>query len=66
MLQLMTLPAFTTRKPVFVGDDITDENGFAAANQLGGSSVKIGQGKTVARWRLRDITELMTWLSKTR
>lgn len=66
MLQLMTLPAFISRKPVFVGDDITDENGFAAANLLGGSSVKIGQGKTVAKWRLRNITELMTWLHKTR
>jgi trehalose 6-phosphate phosphatase len=66
VLQLMTLPVFEKRIPVFVGDDLTDENGFAAANQLGGYSVKIGKGKTVARWRLRTITELMTWLSRTR
>jgi trehalose 6-phosphate phosphatase len=66
ILQLMTLPVFEKRTPVFVGDDVTDENGFAAANQLGGYSVKIGKGKTVARWRLRTITELMTWLSRTR
>jgi hypothetical protein len=33
---------------------------------LGGSSVKIGQGKTIAKWRLRNITELMTWLHRTR
>lgn len=66
MRQLMTLSAFEKRVPVFVGDDVTDENGFAAANQMGGSSVKIGQGKTVATWRLRDITELMTWIHRTR
>jgi len=66
MRQLMTLPAFEKRMPVFVGDDVTDENGFAAANEMGGSSIKIGQGKTVAKWRLGNITELMTWLHRTR
>jgi trehalose 6-phosphate phosphatase len=66
MRQLMTLSLFENRMPVFVGDDVTDENGFAAANELGGSSVKIGQGKTIAKWRLRNITELMTWLHRTR
>ncbi|MEO8624715.1 MAG: trehalose-phosphatase [bacterium] len=62
--QLMTIPAFAGRIPVFVGDDITDEYGFSAVNEMHGISVKIGTGPTVANWRLRDITELMTWLSR--
>ena len=61
--QLMTLPAFAGRTPVFVGDDVTDEYGFAEVNELGGHSVKIGKGRTAATWRLPDIAALMTWLS---
>ncbi|MGU0015821.1 trehalose-phosphatase [Escherichia coli] len=37
---------------VFLGDDLTDESGFAVVNRLGGMSVKIGTGATQASWRL--------------
>ena len=33
---VMALPAFAGRLPVFIGDDVTDEDGLAAARQLGG------------------------------
>lgn len=33
---LMKLPAFTGRRPVFVGDDATDEAGFVTVNELDG------------------------------
>lgn len=42
---------FEGRRPVTIGDDVTDETMFAAANRLGGQSVRIGDasGKTLAR-----------------
>ncbi len=48
---LLELP-FAGRTPVFVGDDLTDEAGFAAVQRLHGLAVKVGEGATVARHRL--------------
>jgi trehalose 6-phosphate phosphatase len=50
--------------PVFLGDDLTDEDGFHVVNRLGGHSVKIGSGVTSARWRLRDAAAVRSWLGK--
>lgn len=43
---------FAGRKPVFVGDDITDEHGFAAVQRAGGTGVKVGEGESAALLRL--------------
>jgi trehalose 6-phosphate phosphatase len=43
---------FKGYKPVFVGDDTTDEAGIAYAQQLGGIGVKIGAGPSAAQARL--------------
>lgn len=53
---------FQGRKPVFVGDDLTDEAGFNVVNQLGGMSVKVGKGDTQAQWRLPDVAAVQHWL----
>lgn len=55
---------FAGRRPVFVGDDVTDEDGMRAAIGAGGSGVKVGPGETVARTRLDDPAAVMSWLKK--
>lgn len=48
--------------PAFAGDDLTDEHGFAAVNALGGVTVKVGPGATVARHRVAGVPALLEWL----
>ncbi|MEJ6021552.1 trehalose-phosphatase [Ramlibacter sp. PS4R-6] len=45
---------FAGRTPVFVGDDITDEVGFATVQRLKGLGVKVGEGATVAWQRIES------------
>src|SRR5262249_56434504 len=60
--EFMDEPPFKGRTPVFVGDDLTDEFGFAMINRVGGHSVKVGEGESAARWRLPDSAAVRTWL----
>ena len=59
----MSEPPFMGRIPVFAGDDVTDESGFRMVNELGGVSVKVGDGSTVANWRLSGVSDVLDWLS---
>lgn len=60
--QLMQLPPYAGRRPVFIGDDVTDEHGFAAVNALGGLSIRIGDGETRAAGRIASPTTLRSIL----
>jgi trehalose 6-phosphate phosphatase len=54
---------FSGRIPVFIGDDITDENGFKIINARGGLSVRVGNGgPTIAKYRLADVGAVLQWL----
>ena len=54
---------FAGHKPVFLGDDLTDEAGFHAADRLGGFGVVIGPRRpTVARYALAGVAEAQAWL----
>lgn len=52
---------FLGRTPVFIGDDVTDEHAFAVVNALGGISIKIDDGDTLAQYRM-DRKGLFDWL----
>lgn len=64
VLEFMQEEPFRGRTPVFIGDDVTDEYGFAAVNRLDGYSVKVGPGRTVARWRLQNARTVRAWLER--
>ncbi len=55
---------FRGRTAVFIGDDLSDEPGFELINRVGGCSVKVGKGRTAARWRLRDASAVRAWLAR--
>lgn len=59
----MAEPDFAGARPVFVGDDMTDEHAFAAAAELGGAGVLVGPPReTAAQWRLPNVTAVIDWL----
>ncbi len=60
----MSEPPFAGRIPVFAGDDVTDESGFVAVNELGGVSVKVGTGATAASWSLPGVSDVLDWLTE--
>lgn len=64
ILEFMQEEPFRGRTPVFLGDDATDEFGFAVMNRLQGHSVKVGPGPTVAEFRLRDVKLVRAWLER--
>jgi trehalose 6-phosphate phosphatase len=53
---------FAGRVPVFIGDDVTDEAGFEAVNAAQGVSIKCGDGRSCAQFRLPDIAAVHRWL----
>lgn len=62
----MTEPPFAGRQPVFIGDDVTDEAGFAAVGADGGVTVRIGDdgSPTAADFGLADVPAMLSWLKK--
>ncbi|PHY22097.1 trehalose-phosphatase [Caulobacter sp. BP25] len=61
---LMETP-FEGAIPIFVGDDLTDEDGFGAARRLGGFGVLVGKPRpTLARFGLDGPGEVLDWLER--
>lgn len=62
ILAFMHESPFSDRVPVFIGDDLSDEDGFRLVCKLGGIAIKVGEGETVAPWRLPDSHAVCDWL----
>ncbi len=55
---------FLHRRPVFVGDDVTDEDGFRSVNGMRGTSIRVGRERdTAAAYTLEDVAAVRRWLS---
>ncbi|MEO8806058.1 MAG: trehalose-phosphatase [Burkholderiaceae bacterium] len=53
---------FAGRVPVFIGDDVTDEDGIWAVQAAGGFGIRVGPGASQAHYRLADTDAVATWL----
>jgi trehalose 6-phosphate phosphatase len=62
VLEYLAEPPFRGRTPVYIGDDLNDEHPFAAVNRLDGISIKVGRGRSCARFRLADVAAVRAWL----
>ncbi|NJO35130.1 MAG: trehalose-phosphatase [Rhodospirillales bacterium] len=59
----MLEPLFQGAIPIFVGDDITDEDGFAAVQDLAGAGVLVGAPReTRAIARLDGVGDVLAWI----
>jgi trehalose 6-phosphate phosphatase len=58
-------PPFAGRRPVFVGDDTTDEDGFAEIRRRGGIAIRAGSfdRATDANYRLPSVESVLAWLA---
>jgi trehalose 6-phosphate phosphatase len=63
--RLMKEKAFQGRRPVFIGDDVTDEDGFLAVQELGGMAIIVGPRRpTLATRKLDSVAAVLDLLSK--
>ncbi|HEX8214194.1 MAG TPA: trehalose-phosphatase [Allosphingosinicella sp.] len=61
----MAEPEFVGARPLFVGDDITDEDAFEAAASMGGAGILVGpERESAAQWRLPDVPSVARWLGE--
>ncbi|WP_246333128.1 trehalose-phosphatase [Aureimonas mangrovi] len=61
--RLMEAAPFAGRRPVYVGDDTTDEFAMRVVAEMGGLAVKVGDGETAANARLDDVGAVHRWLA---
>lgn len=60
---LLALPQMAGTLPLVFGDDLTDEDGFIAAEDAGGAGVLVDQPrKTRALYRLPDVAAVHAWV----
>jgi trehalose 6-phosphate phosphatase len=64
--KFMNIGNINNRRPVFVGDDVTDEDGFRVCNLKEGVSIRVGNSNTptAATFRLEDVKEVEAWLGQ--
>lgn len=65
VIALMQRAPFVGRRPLFVGDDATDRDGFAAARRFGGCGAAVGPDHAdAADWAFPSPAAVRAWLGR--
>lgn len=63
--RFMDSAPFRGRRPVFLGDDTSDENGFEAINTMGGLSIRVRpMAETQAGYTIANVAGVIEWLRR--
>lgn len=62
--EAMAAAPFAERRPVYLGDDATDEPALAWTAAQGGLAIKVGRGDSAAPHRLADPAAVFDWLNQ--
>jgi len=63
--RIMKEATFQGRRPVFIGDDVTDEDGFLAVQELGGTAIIVGHRRpTRATRKLGSVSDVLDLLGR--
>jgi len=60
---LMQEPPFAGRRPVYIGDDVTDEPALAYCAGESGIAIKVGEGVTEAAYRIPTVKDVLAYLA---
>jgi len=64
VIELMSHQPFKGRRPVFVGDDVTDESVFAIMPDFGGLAFSVGRRATGVTDHFDEPREVREWLAR--
>ena len=63
--RIMKEAAFEGRHPVFIGDDVTDEDAFVAVQEMAGTAVIVGERRpTLATHQLSSVAAVLDLLAQ--
>lgn len=61
--RLMGEAPFDGRRPVYIGDDITDEPALAYCRSVEGVAIKVGEGHTEGNFRMDGVADVRAYLA---
>jgi trehalose 6-phosphate phosphatase len=64
VLELMTFQPFKGRRPIFIGDDVTDESVFAIMPDLGGLAFSVGRRAQGVAGHFDEPRDVREWLAR--